>query len=137
MLLLLPLIEELETFEDWEERYAYIIELGKKLPEFPVDKKIDKYKVDGCMSQVWLFCEYKNKVLNFLGDSDAFIVKGLIAVLFRLYNEKSCDYVLNVNAESEFRGLGLENHLSPSRRNGFFSIVSRINGYAEEYKLLK
>ena len=134
MLYLLPLVNELEVFDDWEERYAYIIELGKKLSAFPDDKRIDEYKVDGCMSQVWLDCEYADGALRFRGDSDAFIVKGLIAILLQLYNGRGCDEILGIDAETEFRGLGLERHLSPSRRNGFFSMVERIRAYAERYK---
>lgn len=123
------LADNFELFDDWEDRYRYIIDLGKKLPVLPDDFKTDPYKVRGCMSQVWLVPSHMQddeSRFAFAADSDAHIVKGLIHVLAALYTGKTRAEVAAIDAEDAFRTLGLDQHLSPSRRNGVVSMVERI-----------
>ncbi|MDW3206820.1 MAG: SufE family protein [Alphaproteobacteria bacterium] len=124
------LVEDFELFEDWEERYRYIVDLGKKLPEMPAAEKTEENKVRGCMSQVWMTCQEDKStappVLHFRADSDAFIVKGLIAVLLELYSGRPPKEIEDLDATEALRRLGLESHLSPNRRNGFVAMVDRI-----------
>ena len=123
------LIEDFELLEDWEDRYRYVIELGKNLPPFDDALKTSATKVTGCVSQVWLVCERSKDTpprLSFRGTSDAHIVQGLIAILFRLYNDKSPQEILDVDAQGIFRRLGLDEHLSPQRSNGLAAMVKRI-----------
>lgn len=118
-----------QLFDDWEDRYRYIIDLGKKLPKFPEALKTDIYKVRGCMSQVWIIPGHVEGDVDrfaFAADSDAHIVKGLIHALATLYTGKSMKDVMGIDAEAAFAKLGLDQHLSPSRRNGVASMVGRI-----------
>jgi cysteine desulfuration protein SufE len=118
--------------DEWEDRYRYLIELGRSLPPFPEDKRTDTYKVRGCASQVWLASSLKpaapggHAVLDLQGDSDAHIVRGLVAVLLALYHGKTPEEVLRTDAKAVFKELGLGQHLTPQRSNGFFSMVDRI-----------
>ncbi|MFT4047608.1 MAG: SufE family protein [Solimonas sp.] len=134
-------VDELaETFEflgDWEERYRYLIELGRKLPPMPEDEHDDAHKVRGCMSQVWLAGEVRPgpsetspKTLAFRGDSDAHIVKGLIAVLFELTSGRTAQEILALDIGNAFERLGLESNISMNRRNGFYAMVERIRQMA-------
>ncbi|MGQ0621128.1 MAG: SufE family protein [Panacagrimonas sp.] len=131
-------IEELaETFEllgDWEERYRYLIELGRKLPTMPEAEHDEAHKVRGCMSQVWLahtvHDEHAPPRLEFRGDSDAHIVKGLIALLLALTSGRTPREILDTDIGAVFTRLGLESHISMNRRNGFFSMVERIRQMA-------
>ena len=129
------LVDDFDLFEDWEERYRYIVDLGKKLPPMPDDEKIEENKVRGCMSQVWLTCQAvgdgNDIVLTFRADSDAFIVKGLIAILLELYSGRTPAEIADLDATEALRKLGLESHLSPNRRNGFVAMVDRIRGEAQ------
>ena len=123
------LLENFEILESWEERYKYVIELGKKLPPMPEEYKIEANKVRGCMSQVWFkfFPSSSQPVrLEFLADSDAFIVKGLAAILHLIYSGKTKQEAATINLEEVFTKLGLEGHLSMNRRNGFYSMAERI-----------
>jgi cysteine desulfuration protein SufE len=117
-------------FEDWADRYQYIIGLGAKLPPLDEKYRTDTYKVDGCMSQVWLHSQIieddSDRQLRFDADSDSTIVKGLFAILRILYSDKTAEQILAVDLESTFRQIGLEQHLSPNRRNGFFSMIEEI-----------
>lgn len=125
--------ENLTLFDDWSERYQYVIDLGKKLPPLPEEARTEEHKVKGCMSQVWLTHEVTGgdpPHLVFHGDSDSAIVKGLIAVLFALYSDHTPAEILDVDLEGFFERVGLAQHLSPNRRNGFFSMVERIRGLA-------
>jgi len=132
-------IEELaETFEflgDWEERYRYLIDLGRKLPPMPAEDHVEANKVRGCMSQVW-FTHRTHPgpplTLEFQGDSDAHIVKGLIALLFALVSGKSPQQILDTDIASTFARLGLESHITMNRRNGFYAMVERIKQMARE-----
>ncbi len=124
--------EDLELFDNWEDRYAYIIDLGKTI-ELSSDKKTDAYKVDGCASQVWFDMEWKElekeKYFFIEGDSDALIVKGLISILLSLYNGEREKQVKTINPDKEFADLGLKNHLSLQRSNGLKSMIERIRNF--------
>ena len=123
--------------DDWEDRYRYLIELGRDLPPFPEALRTDANKVRGCASQVWLGTTAeppspgKPASLHFQGDSDAHIVRGLIAVLFALFDGRTAQEILRTDARAEFAGLGLAEHLTPQRSNGFFSMVERIRRDAQ------
>lgn len=125
-----PSLDEIqETFSvlsDWEERYAYLIDLGRKLPEFPDDYKNECNLVKGCTSQVWMVLKTDNNILNIRADSDAHIVRGLIALVIATYNGQKISDVSKINMDQIFTDLGLSDHLSPNRRNGFFAMVERV-----------
>lgn len=121
--------ETFEFLDDWEDRYRYLIDLGKKLPPFPEDARIDTNKVRGCVSQVWLLPHLTKDTpprIWFDGDSDAHIVKGLVALMMLIYNGKTLDEAAAIDAKAILEKLGLAKHLSPMRTNGLFSMVSRI-----------
>lgn len=125
--------ENFELLGAWEDRYRYLIDLGRELPPMPESEKTDANKVRGCMSQVWLQVEPQTNGETryvFRGDSDAHIVKGLIAVLFAAYSGKTAREIGEVDIHAEFEKLGLSNHLSMNRRNGFFAMVERIRQLA-------
>jgi cysteine desulfuration protein SufE len=121
--------------DEWEDRYRYLIELGRGLPPFPEALRTEANKVRGCVSQVWLASAVKRNgsaapVLEFQGDSDAHIVRGLVAVLFTLVQGKTPPEILATDAKTVFGELGLAEHLTPQRSNGFFSMVERIRADA-------
>jgi cysteine desulfuration protein SufE len=125
------IIENFELLEEWDDRYRYLIELGRALPPLPDAARNDANKVQGCASQVWLATSIKpngsaGPMLTFVGDSDAHIVRGLIAVLFALYSGKNAKDILATDAVALFEQLGLRDHLTPQRSNGFRSMVERI-----------
>ncbi len=128
---------DFELLDDWEDRYRYIIELGRTLEPLPPELKTETTKVRGCVSQVWLTSETSDAtngggpVLHFRGDSDAHIVRGLIAVVFALYNGKPAKEILATDPETVFAALGLKEHLTPQRSNGLASMVKRIHADAE------
>lgn len=128
------LVEDFELFEDWEERYRYIVDLGKNLSPMPEAEKTEDTKVRGCMSQVWMTSQLEADksppTLTFKADSDAFIVKGLIAILLELYSGRAPSEILSLDATEALAKLGLSNHLSPNRRNGFVAMVERIKADA-------
>ena len=121
--------EDLELFTEWEDRYGYIIDLGKQI-SLPDEKKIDNNKVNGCASQVWLDMRWhepnNTKVLTIEGDSDALIVKGLIAILLSLYQGKTFIQAKEIDPRGEFEKLGLNSHLSSQRSNGLKSMIDQI-----------
>lgn len=119
---------DFELLSDWEDRYAYIIDLGKSLPAMEDSAKNDETKVEGCTSQVWLMKTENSTsaALDFVADSDAIIVRGLIAVLMLIYNGKSQEEISNIDINSLFAKMGLDSHLSVNRRNGFFAMVEKI-----------
>ena len=125
------LIERFSFFDDWQERYRYIIDLGMKLAPLEDQHKTEENKVRGCMSQVWMIHSVEDAVLTFRADSDSHIVKGLISILLSLYSDRSAQDVLAIDIEHVFKSIGLDQHLSPNRRNGFYSMVGRIRGVAE------
>ncbi len=127
------LVADFALFDDWEDRYAYLVDLGRRLEPLPEELKTEANKVRGCMSQVWFVRDDEgDRRLHWRGDSDAAIVRGLIAVLQVLYAGKTGDEVKSVDVEEVFRTLGLERHLTINRRNGFFAMVSRLRSLTEE-----
>src|ERR1700741_4172872 len=129
------IIENFELLEEWDDRYRYLIELGRALPPLPEAARTDANKVQGCASQVWLATSVKpngtgGPVLTFVGDSDAHIVRGLIAILFAFYSGKSAREIVTNDAIALFNRLGLREHLTPQRSNGFKSMVERIKADA-------
>ncbi len=127
---------DFELLDNWEDRYRYIIELGRKLPPMPEELKTEASKVRGCASQVWLVSHTKQapggggQVLSFEGDSDAHIVRGLIAILFTIYDGMSPAEIVGHDAEADFSDLDLKEHLTPQRSNGLASMVERIRADA-------
>ena len=122
--------------EDWDDRYRYVIELGRTLDPMPEAEHSAANKVQGCASQVWLSKRVdrsggQEAVLKYLGDSDAHIVRGLIAILFAIYSGKSARDILATDAVAVFEKLGLREHLTPQRSNGFRSMVERIKADAQ------
>lgn len=129
------LIDNFEILDDWEDRYRYLIELGKALPEMPEAAKTEETRVRGCVSQVWMIADTVTRAdgaeaIALTADSDAHIVKGLIAVLLAIYDGKTPAEIGAVDIDALFEQLGLQSHLSFNRRNGFFSMVERIKSYA-------
>lgn len=120
------IVEDFEFLDDWEDRYRYVIEQGKSMDPLPDALKVPATKVDGCASQVWLHPVIEDNAFRFDGDSDAMIVKGLIAVLRNLYNGLSPQDVLEVDARAEMARLGLNDHLSAQRSNGLRAMIERI-----------
>ncbi len=126
------LIENFSYLDNWEDRYSYLIDLGNNLENLPEEYKTPEWKVQGCQSQVWLVPQFQDGKLHFLGDSDAILVRGLISIVLMIYNDKSPSEIKNIAIEDIFAKLGLEENLSPSRRNGLMSMVSKIKFYAEQ-----
>lgn len=120
------LIENFSYLPDWEDKYRYLIELGESLEPMLQNDKTTENKVSGCMSQVWISHSCTNGKHHFVMDSDAHIVKGLGAVLLILVNDKTKDEILSLNIPAIFNEIGLEEHLSPTRRNGFTGMIERI-----------
>ena len=127
------IMQNFDVLTDWEDRYRYIIELGRKLPPFDEKYKIDTNLVRGCVSQVWLVTDVRDgdpPVIEFRADSDAQIVKGLVAILLSLYSGKTAREILTADIRSIFQKLDLASHLSINRANGFASMVKRIHELA-------
>lgn len=122
------LIDDFSYLEDWEDRYKYVIELGKQLAPLSDTERNDQTKVQGCVSQVWLVCDPLDggATLSFRGDSDALIVRGLVAILLAMYSAQTPEEILSVDARSVFEQLGLNEHLSPQRSNGLHAMVARV-----------
>jgi len=130
------IIENFALLDEWDDRYRYLIELGRALEPLPDAARTDANKVQGCASQVWVSTAIKpdgagGPVLDFTGDSDAHIVRGLIAVLFALYSGKPARTIASTDAIATFEKLGLREHLTPQRSNGFRSMVNRIQRDAQ------
>jgi len=129
------IIDNFALLDDWDDRYRYVIELGRTLEPLPDAIRSEKNKVQGCASQVWLGTSVApngaaGPTLSFVGDSDAHIVRGLIAILFALYSGKPAHQILKADAVALFEKLGLREHLTPQRSNGFRSMVERIKSDA-------
>tara|TARA_Y100001970_G_scaffold202664_1_gene246759 strand:+ start:234 stop:653 length:420 start_codon:yes stop_codon:yes gene_type:complete len=131
------LITDFEFFDNWEDKYKYIIELGKNCPSLNENEKNNDNKVDGCASQVWLITKKEKLndkiILKFKGDSDALIVKGLVVILFSIFSEKSPDEIIKIDAFEKLRNLDLERNLTMQRSNGLSSMVKRIKEEAQKY----
>ena len=127
------IIETFSFLDDWEDRYKYIIDLGKQLPPLAPDEMSDRFKVRGCQSQVWLVpTEDESGRIVLRGDSDAFIVKGLVALMLLIYSGKTPAEILAIDARAVLGQLELASHLSPMRANGLFAMVERIRAIAGE-----
>jgi len=128
--------ETFAFFDDWEDRYRHVIELGKAMPPMPDELRVPATKVDGCASQVWIMPQIEgtgpDARFDFVGDSDAMIVRGLIAVLHALYSGQTARMVLDTDAGAELARLGLDQHLSSQRSNGLRAMVARIRGLATQ-----
>jgi cysteine desulfuration protein SufE len=125
------IIDNFSVLDDWDDRYRYLIELGRELPPLAQSAHTDANKVQGCASQVWLETDVRRDgadgpVLTFSGDSDAHIVRGLIAVLFAIFSGRTAKDILSADALALFEKLGLREHLTPQRSNGFRSMIERI-----------
>jgi cysteine desulfuration protein SufE len=130
------IIDNFALLDEWDDRYRYVIELGRTLPPLPDDARTEEYKVRGCASQVWLVTHVQpdgaaGPALSFEGDSDAHIVRGLIAILFALYSGKPAPEILATDALAVFDSLGLRENLTPQRSNGLHSMVERIRRDAQ------
>lgn len=156
------LVDEFASIPDWEERYAHIIALGRRLPAFPEEYRLDKYKVSGCQSQVWLYADGQREVkghtdngttshpdngpdgigtmgtrsIHFEADSDAAIVKGLIAILLKIYNDRTPQEILDVSPDFVHQ-LGLDQHLTVNRTNGLASMMKQIQLYAIAFRKIE
>ena len=124
------IVETFDFLDDWEDRYRHVIDLGKAMPALAEEFKVPALKVQGCASQVWLRPEITGGRFDFQGDSDAMIVRGLIAILHRLYAGLTLPEVLAVDAPAELARLGLTDHLSSQRSNGLRAMVVRIRAVA-------
>ncbi|MBL8781084.1 MAG: SufE family protein [Alphaproteobacteria bacterium] len=128
------IIDDFGVIDDWDERYRYIIDLGRKMAPLDEALRTDGVKVRGCASQVWLIPHKETKdgrtTLHYMGDSDAVIVRGLIAILLSLYDGKTPDEILATDAKQVLTQLGLDTHLSQQRSNGLFAMVERIRADA-------
>jgi cysteine desulfuration protein SufE len=125
------IVEDLAFFDDWEERYKYIIDLGKHLPEFPLERRTPEKLVRGCQSSVWIDVDQQGDALTFLVDSDAIIVKGLLALVMAAYNAKTPAQIVAFDIDDYFNVLDLKRHLSPTRGNGLNAIVTKIKTMAQ------
>ena len=128
------IVEEFALFDSWDDKYEYIIDLGKKLPELDAKHKTDENKVRGCQSTVWLVADYKDGKLYYSADSDAVIVKGLISMLIRVLSGHKPDEI--IGAPLDFiKRIGMTTHLAQTRSNGLLSMVKQMKNYALAYKL--
>lgn len=127
------IIEEFSMFEDWMDKYNYLIEMGNSLEPLDEKYKIDKYKISGCQSQVWLYAWMEDGKMILRGDSDAMITKGIVSLLLRVYSGESPEHVYN-DDQSFLDTIGLQEHLSPTRSNGLVSMIKQIKLYALAFK---
>ncbi len=126
--------EDFSFLDDWEDRYRYVIDLGNGLAPYPEELRDGTHKVPGCVSQVWLHAdrgEGSDPVIDFLGDSDAHIVRGLVAIMIAFYSGRRASEIATADAEALLRDLGLDEHLTPQRANGLRSMVGRIRQEAD------
>ena len=126
------LIQDFEFFEDWTQKYEYMIELSKGLDKMDQEMKSDKNIIKGCQSKVWLHAEYSDGKIKFLADSEAIITRGIIAILLMVFNNKTPDEIINSDI-SFIEKIGLKEHLSPNRANGLYSMIKQIKFYAIAY----
>ncbi|RUO31981.1 Fe-S cluster assembly protein SufE [Aliidiomarina sedimenti] len=124
------IIDDLEFLDDWEQRYQYIIDLGKQLPGLPDEQKKDEYLVRGCQSSVWMISEARGDKLFFKVDSDAIIVQGLLALVLAAYDGKTSSEIQQFDIDGYFKQLDLERHISPTRGNGLRAMVAKIKQLA-------
>ena len=127
------IIEDFDLFEDWMQRYEFIIEMGKSMPQINEENKSDDNLIKGCQSKVWLHADYDNGKLIFSADSDAILTKGIVSLLLRVYNNQTPDDILTVDPYF-IDSIGLKEHLSPTRANGLLSMVGQIKLLALAHK---
>lgn len=131
------IIEEFDGLTDWMDRYAYIIDLGNTLPEFPEADKTPQNLIEGCQSRVWITAQKENdNEIHFQADSDALIVKGIVALLMRVLNNRTPQEILDADLYFIDK-IGLKEHLSPTRSNGLVAMVKQIHNYAKAYRMLE
>lgn len=131
------IIEEFDGLTDWMDRYAYIIDLGNTLPEFPEADKTPQNLIEGCQSRVWITAQKENdNEIHFRADSDALIVKGIVALLMRVLNNRTPQEILDADLYFIDK-IGLKEHLSPTRSNGLVAMVKQIHNYAKAYRMLE
>ena len=128
------IISEFEMFDNWMEKYEYLIELGKDLPLISSNHKNDENIIKGCQSKVWLHAEYENDLVSFYADSEAIITKGIIALLIRVLNNQTPKNILEAKLNF-INEIGLTNHLSPTRANGLVEMVKQIKAYAYSLRI--
>jgi cysteine desulfuration protein SufE len=126
------IIDEFSMFEDWDERFQYVIDLGKGLPLIDENYKKDENTIKGCQSKVWLHGEIHNEKIVFTADSEAIITKGIIAILIRVFSNQNPSDILEANTDF-IDAIGLKSHLSPTRANGLVSMIKQIKMYALAY----
>lgn len=129
------IVQEFQQITDWEERYKRIIALGKALPEMKESLKTEESKVKGCQSQVWLHAEFSHGKIQYVGDSDALIVRGLVALVLKIYNDSTPEEVIST-PPSFMQSIGLSQNLSPSRANGLFSMIKQVRNFAIAFSYL-
>jgi cysteine desulfuration protein SufE len=129
------IVKDFQQFSDWEEKYKYIIDIGRQLPMIENSYKTEKYKLNGCQSQVWINAKLAGNNIIFEADSDAAIVKGLIALLIKVYSGHSPDEILATQPEF-LKKIGIDNHLSPTRKNGLGAMLKQIQMYAIAFKTI-
>lgn len=122
-------VENFSLFDDWEERYRYLIDLGRTLPAMDEALKTDENLVRGCTSRVWLVAKEENGKLVFQADSDAHIVRGLVALLYHVYQNQDIAKISTIDIEAIFKKIGLDQNLSPNRRSGFYAMVEKIKAF--------
>jgi cysteine desulfuration protein SufE len=126
-------VDEFAMFDDWMERYEYMIELGKSLPLVAEEYKTDDYIIKGCQSKVWVHADMQNDKVIFTADSDAIITKGIIAILIRVFSNQEPKEILEANTKF-IDEIGLKEHLSPTRANGLVSMIKQLKMYALAYE---
>ena len=130
------IIEEFDLFEDWMDKYNYIIELGKELPLIDPKYKTQQYLIVGCQSQVWLYASYENGIIHFTADSDAIITKGIVNLLIRVLSGRTPKEIIDAPLEY-LDQIGIKNHLSPTRSNGLASMIKQMKMYAIAFDIKK
>lgn len=130
------IIEEFDLFEDWMDKYNYIIELGKELPLIDPKYKTQQYLIVGCQSQVWLHASYENGIITFTADSDAIITKGIVNLLIRVLSERTPKEIMEAPL-NYLDQIGIKNHLSPTRSNGLASMIKQMKMYAIAFDIKK
>lgn len=129
------IVDIFELLGDWDQRYAYLVELGEQLPEMPAEEKIEGNKVKGCMSQVWIRAhtnENDSDLINFHGDCDTSIIKGVLALLIQMVDNRTLDEIEKLDVDEFFERLELDEHLSPNRHVGVYAIVDLMKKQARE-----
>ena len=127
------IVQEFSMFDDWMQRYEYMIELGKSLPLIDLQYKNEDYIIKGCQSKVWVHADLEDNKLDFTADSDAIITKGIIAILIRVFSHQHPDAILEANTDFIDK-IGLKEHLSPTRANGLVSMIKQLKMYAIAFK---